>query len=574
MVLLIVAVWLVAVFFIHPQGNFPLSDDWAYGGAVKSLLDTGSIKLPDWSSANFITQMFWGALFCLPEGFSFTALRVSTLVLGLLGVLITYGLLLEIGAARSVALFGALSLALNPLYLELSYTFMTDVPFVTLSLLSLYLLVRTLKVNSKKAAVLGLMFACGAILIRQIGISILAAASLAYLVKNRLWVRTVLIAIVPVSLGLTTQLLFQEWLQLTHRMPAVYQVQMRLILNICKHLTWRSVIPAMDATFVFLIYLGLFSLPFLLFLWPRGLMSIFRSRYLTLVTLLFATLATYFVRNKKMPLLPDVLYDFGLGHPILYDTDTLHLHSFPSAGGKFWIVITILGVLGAAVLFQATVIAVAQACSPLKLSPARRGVMVLLLATGVVYVVPLIILWFDGFVFDRYLLLLVPLSIVMIAQLLPKPEFVETRFQYYFPAILSLLLCGLFSVAATHDYLSWNRVRWQALNELMFDQHVDPKQIDGGFEFDGWYLYSRNYPNQLLLYVDQLIQNGATPKSGTVSQSTPKKSWWWVSSDEFVVTLGPVPDYAEVKHYHFPRWLPPGEGNVLTLRRSSTDTSR
>jgi hypothetical protein len=574
MILLIIAIWLLAVVFIHPQGNFPLSDDWAYGGAVKSLLDTGSIKLPDWSSPNFIAQMFWGALFCLPTGFSFTALRVSTLVLGLLGVLITYGLLLEIGAARGLALFGALSLALNPLYLELSHTFMTDIPFVTVSLLSLYFLVRALRTNSNKEVVLGLTFACGAILIRQIGISIFIAAGLAYLVKNRLRVRTVLIAIVPVFLGLITQFVFQEWLKLTHRTPVVYQVQMRLLFNTCTHLSWRSIILAVDALFVFLIYLGLFSLPLLLFLVPRGMMNIFRSRYLTLVTFLFATSTMYFVRNKKMPLLPDVIYDFGLGRPILYDTDTLHLHHLPTAGDKFWIVITILGVVAAAVLFQATVIAITKVCSPRRLSPARRGVMVLLLATEVMYVAPLIILWFDGFVFDRYLLLLVPLSTIVLTQSLPKPEFAKTSFQYNLPAVLSLLLCGVFSVAATHDYLSWNRVRWQALNELMSDQHVNPKQIDGGFEFNAWYLYNRNYPNQLLLYVDQLTQNGESTKSGVGSQSTPKKSWWWVSSDDFVVTLGPVPGFAEVKHYHFPRWLPPGEGNVLTLRRSSTDTPR
>src|SRR5712664_3532824 len=87
MILLIIVIWLLAVVLIHPQGNFPLSDDWAYGGAVKSLLDSGSVKLPDWCAPNLIAQMFWGALFCLPTGFSFTALRVSTLVLGLLGVL-------------------------------------------------------------------------------------------------------------------------------------------------------------------------------------------------------------------------------------------------------------------------------------------------------------------------------------------------------------------------------------------------------------------------------------------------------------------------------------------------------
>jgi hypothetical protein len=42
--------------------GFLLNDDWAYGGAVKSFLDTGSVRLPDWNSSNFLGQMFLGAL--------------------------------------------------------------------------------------------------------------------------------------------------------------------------------------------------------------------------------------------------------------------------------------------------------------------------------------------------------------------------------------------------------------------------------------------------------------------------------------------------------------------------------
>ena len=87
MVLLIIAVWIVAALLIDPRGEFPLNDDWAYAAAVKTLLGGGGIRLSGWTTVNLIAQIFWGALFCLPFGFSFTALRISTLVLGLTGVL-------------------------------------------------------------------------------------------------------------------------------------------------------------------------------------------------------------------------------------------------------------------------------------------------------------------------------------------------------------------------------------------------------------------------------------------------------------------------------------------------------
>ena len=117
MVLLIVAVWIVVALLIDPRGEFPLNDDWAYSAAVKTLLGGGGIRIPGWAGPNLIAQIFWGAIFCLPFGFSFTALRISTLALGLIGVLALYGLLREGDADHGTALFGALLLAFNPLYL-------------------------------------------------------------------------------------------------------------------------------------------------------------------------------------------------------------------------------------------------------------------------------------------------------------------------------------------------------------------------------------------------------------------------------------------------------------------------
>jgi hypothetical protein len=106
-------------------------------------------------------------------------------------------------------------------------------------------------------------------------------------------------------------------------------------------------------------------------------------------------------------------------------------------------------------------------------------------------------------------------------------------------------LYAAFSIAGTHDYLSWNRVRWQALNSLVTEQRVSADDIDGGYEFNGWYLYDAKY------------------------RSTPEKSGWWVAGDDFMVTFGPVPGFTEIRHYPFRRWLPPGEGHILVLRRTT-----
>jgi len=517
-------------------------------------------------------QMFWGAAFCLPSGFSFTALRFSTLVLGLIGVLTTYGLFLEIGASDGVALFGALSFGFNPLYLVLSYTFMTDVPFVTFCLLSLYFLLRAMRTNSNREMAVGLLFACIALLTRQNGLAIFIAAGLALLAKERLRARTALIAVIPILLGVATQLLFQGWLNSTHRLPVVYQLQVRWILNICSHMSWRSIVAFADAYVVFMVYLGLFSFPFLMFLGPHKLISLFHSRSMTFVTVLFAAFAVHFLRHGKMPLLPNVLYDLGLGPAILYDTDTLQLHHLPKAGDAFWTVMTFAGLVGAIFLFQAALVAIAEIFSRGEYAPVRirRQAMVLFLATGMIYIAPMVVLWSRQLVFDRYLLLLVPLATLLLVQSSATHELAETGYRFSVPAVVTLALFGVFSVAGTHDYLSWNRVRWQALNNLMQEQHVSPKQMDGGVEFNAWYLYSRSYPNPLLS-VD--IDWNKKPES-MERKPAPTKSWWWVASDDYVVTFGPVPGFTELKCYQFQRWLPPGEASILILHKTSAGASR
>lgn len=63
---------------VVPVGDFPLNDGRVYGLAVRSIFETGRFALPSPASANVFAQAYWGARFCLPFGFSFTALLVAT----------------------------------------------------------------------------------------------------------------------------------------------------------------------------------------------------------------------------------------------------------------------------------------------------------------------------------------------------------------------------------------------------------------------------------------------------------------------------------------------------------------
>jgi len=118
-----------------------------------------------------------------------------------------------------------------------------------------------------------------------------------------------------------------------------------------------------------------------------------------------------------------------------------------------------------------------------------------------------------------------------------------------FTAMVVLFFYGLFALAGTHDYMAWNRVRWQALTDLMEKDHISHQHIDGGFEFNGWYAYDAKYE-----------QNSS-------------KSWWWVEDDSYVISFGQIAGYEEIKRYPFHRWMPIGQGNIFVLKRMPTSVN-
>jgi hypothetical protein len=197
----LVAVWALAALVVDLVGNFPLNDDWAYAFAVRALVQHGVLHLSGWTATNLIAQLLWGTLFCLPFGFSFTALRFSTLLLAMLGVLATYALLREAQAKPGPALIGAITLAFNPIYFALAFTFMTDVPFTAAAVASSWLLLRGLRRGRRVEIIAGVALAMAAILIRQIGLAIPIAFAIAYVVKRGLRIRRLIEAIIPVVRG-------------------------------------------------------------------------------------------------------------------------------------------------------------------------------------------------------------------------------------------------------------------------------------------------------------------------------------------------------------------------------------
>jgi hypothetical protein len=102
-----------------------------------------------------------------------------------------------------------------------------------------------------------------------------------------------------------------------------------------------------------------------------------------------------------------------------------------------------------------------------------------------------------------------------------------------------------FCVAATHDYLSWNRLRWKIGNGLLA-QGVDPLRVSGGFEFNAWHNYDT--------FRDR----------GNVS----KIYYWWYDDLEYLITMEPQERYDVRSRESYLSWLHRRALPVYLLQRS------
>jgi hypothetical protein len=541
--------WLAGLLIINPVGNFPLNDDWSFGLAVKRLLESGDFRPTAWTSMPLLTQTLWGTLFCLPVGFSFHALRLSTLVMSIVGIVGCYFLVRQMAQSRLLACAAALTLAFNPIYCVLSNTFMTDVHFVALEVWAVLFLARTLRTGSDVDLVIGLALAVAATLSRQLGLCLPIAFALCLLLSRGLSGRWLIRAGIPLVTCAGLLFLFTKWLSLTGRLPQYYYEQTKRLIAALSDPD-RLVMSPFSFGRNILLYLGWFSLPVAILTFPTWDRDPSRRRRFVIagcagLAFALASLVSLLVSKGRMPLSGNVLLEEGMGPLGLHDTAILWLPNLPSLGTWFWLTVTALGILGGALLVTALV-AVSPTLQHVPGLPRltnEQAASCFPLLCAAAYLLPL--LW--GFM-DRYLIPVLPLLWAGIA--LPRVDFTAGRFRArIMTAALSLAFLALFAVLGTKDYFAWNRTRWQTLKNLLSTRKLNPEEVDGGFEFNAWHLYR------------------------TPFQPEPGKSWWWVRGDTYLLAFGELPDRKVVEEHQFNHCFPPYTGKIFVLLKEPSHTN-
>lgn len=460
---LIALVWLGAGVLLRPFQNTPFIDDWVYAWPVKRLLQGGDLRILDYSSSPNPVQVLWGLLFCVPFGFSFTALRVATWIMGLLGLWGMYALLRDQGVSRRDALLGTACLGAFPIYLVLSFSFMTEIPFVTCVIWASLAFLRAMRGRSDRWLWVAIGLSCAAIGIRIAAASLPLAMVLALLIDRDGWGRRQARFLWPVSTLVVLAAMtwwFQRHVEVVTDLSVVINAPATRLTLLNEY--GLQLLPTMSvvATTFLAQALGLALLPV-----SVGIMSA-RRRVAAVSAMVLLCLAAVTVSSAGSSHAPPFTEgqiwwpgELGAAAPLVPDYDRS-----PARPWWAWLV--------TAVTLASVSVLVERAGRRLD----TPHTFLLLQLFGQLVLVAL--LWL---VYDRYALVLVPVALVLILRCGPidRPKTAGAL-------VLIMALSGLVGV---RDHLEYNRALWTAVAHLE-RLGIAPADFDGGYTVNGWLQYA------------------------------------------------------------------------------------
>ena len=201
-----IVVYLFAVWFIKPIGNYPVNDDWDFMLHVKYFSEGKYVK-NSLIDASFILQgllgLFWSNIF----GLSFDSLRLLTIIFFIIFLIGFNKILVLFNLNNKVKLISNAALLINPYTISSSLSFMTEIYFLSFMIWSLFFFFKYIENQNKTNFYLAVILASSSILIRQFGILLLVTFALyfAFIEKKLKNKNLVVIAaglVIPFSINL------------------------------------------------------------------------------------------------------------------------------------------------------------------------------------------------------------------------------------------------------------------------------------------------------------------------------------------------------------------------------------
>lgn len=147
-------------------------DDWSYLVTLFRWVDTGRLEFNNWVSMSLLGQLLLAAPIAVARGHAIALVQAETAAIGLVGLGALTALGRRLGLSWGAVTLAAVTIAISPIWLILSTTFMTDVPAFTVSTIGLLLATVALQARPIRTPLLitGFAVAVYAVSIRQYAI--------------------------------------------------------------------------------------------------------------------------------------------------------------------------------------------------------------------------------------------------------------------------------------------------------------------------------------------------------------------------------------------------------------------
>lgn len=556
--------YLLNMLVISNQGNFPINDDYVYGLSVQHFLKTGELQLFASGSACYL-HILIGALASKLFGFSFEVLRSVNLTMGFLSIIAIFLTARELKVRRSLAGACAALYAINPIMVNLQFSFMTDITASTLTAFYIYFFVRGITRGSSKAFVFSAVMLTMAVLTRQSNViflpaSLAALAFLAYRKRLTNW-----LAALPMVFPLVAMLISDRLMENSAWMVEAYRYHKDLLRN---YLAYSLSAPLSLLKVFFLqlsvvgSYLGLFTLPLIISVFnfekAQFPLKSLRTIHLVMALLFYAFLYEVICHFVRIPIFRNIWNVNEIGASGLIG----QLESIEFTVHEPTTAAALLGYAGLLiVLLSASEKLFSGLKSPRKKEDARTLASIfcfLVLGTVLGFVtINTSIRAYDRYVIEALIPTLLCLAIAM--------NNLKLRILLV-PSLILFLLIGFETTRQEYNYMSWNRSRWQAA-EILEKAGISPARIDGGAEYN---MYKKielwncfeigNGKHQL-----HLRYKGRWPGS--------ESRWWPVQGDDYVISFKPIYNYSTLATVPIKTILPWKFEELLILKHASVKES-
>jgi len=463
----------------RPYANMGISDDGPYILMAQTLASTGHIVYNGWAAAMIGWQLYIGAAFIKLFGFSFTIVRMSTLFVALVTAFLLQRTLVRSGITERNAVVATLALALSPLYLLLSVTYMSDIFGLFAMLICLYGCLRALQSATPNATIFWLCFAVATNAVfgtaRQIawlGVLVMVPSSLWLLRTQR---RVLIAGSVATLAGALSIYACMQWL---NRQPYVLPPQP------LPH-TFSYIASFLELTY-FLLAIPFLLLPIVAIFLP----SLRKSRpavigLLTLIVLGYLFLGIYPSHLRgRFPLEPTLgsggnwigVHGIHEGHqlhgdpPLFLNIPAQALITLVCFGGLLAIAVSLLHFCRLRPHHPS-----ASAPSTQDVSWKQLGA--LLAPFALAYIVLLIPRTATGWIYDRYTLELGVVALICLVRY--YQEQIQPRIPVLGIALVATM--AIIGIAITHNHFSLYRARIALADEL-HASGIPDTSVDNGFE--------------------------------------------------------------------------------------------